>query len=174
MRDFEDTVAEFRNRIYSLSYYFLGHKEEAEDATQEALIRLWENWNKVRGTNALAWLLRVTRNVCMDVLRKRRSGHAVVSGNDFDAALATIPGNAPDPREALETSDLQEQVRKALTRIDEPYRSIVILREIQQMSYAEITEALGIPLPTVKVYLHRGRRMLREQLRERGADAYER
>jgi RNA polymerase sigma-70 factor (ECF subfamily) len=72
----------------------------------------------------------------------------------------------PSPEQQTETNEMREHIRSALTRIEEPYRSIVILREIQEMKYDEIAKSLELPLNTVKSYLYRGRRMLRNQLKE--------
>jgi len=167
MQHFRDTVERYRHRIYTLSYYYLGQSDDAEDVTQEVLIRLWKHWDRVKDTNIKAWLIRVARNACVDALRKRKSYRSMVKEEDYDVVLAKAADDRLDPRSRLEISDLREQLRRALTRLDEPYRTIVILREIQELTYAEIGEALELPLTTVKVYLHRGRRMLRDQIRER-------
>lgn len=167
MQQFRDTIEKYRHRIYTLSYYYLGKSEDAEDVTQEVLVRLWKNWEKVDGNTLQAWLVRVTRNACVDMARKRESYRAVVREENYEAVSAGAADGQPDPRALLEMSDLRQQLKLALGQIKEPYRSIVILREIQGMTYTEISEALEIPVNTVKVYLHRGRRMLRDQLRER-------
>jgi RNA polymerase sigma-70 factor (ECF subfamily) len=167
MQRFRDAVEQYRHRVYTFSYYCLGNSEDAEDVTQEVLLRLWRNWRKLNGSDPLGWLMRVTKNACVDVARKRRSYRAVVSEGDCEDVLAGAVDGRPDPRSALERSDLRGRVERALGRLDEPYRSIVILREIQGMTYAEISESLEMPMNTVKVYLHRGRRMLRDRLRER-------
>ncbi|MCK5406646.1 MAG: sigma-70 family RNA polymerase sigma factor, partial [Candidatus Krumholzibacteria bacterium] len=72
---------------------------------------------------------------------------------------------SPDTDRSVRSRELRDALESALATVDEPYRSIVVMREVQDMTYAEITEALEIPLNTVKVYLHRGRRMLRVALR---------
>ncbi len=167
MQRFRDIIEKYRHQIYNLSYYCLGKSEDAEDVTQEVLVRLWKNWEKVDNNTLQAWLMRVTRNACVDMARKRQSYRAVVTEGDYEAVSAGAADDQSDPRALLEISDLRQQLKLALGRINEPYRSIVILREIQGMTYAEISEALEIPVNTVKVYLHRARRMLRDQLRER-------
>jgi RNA polymerase sigma-70 factor (ECF subfamily) len=166
-RRFTDTVEQYRHRIYTFSHYFLGNSEDAEDVTQEVLVRLWRHWHGLDASRMQGWLTRVTRNACVDALRRRGSYRAVVSEEAYEELLDAAVSDRPDPRSVLERSDLRGQVERALGKLDEPYRSIVILREIQEMTYAEISEALDIPLNRVKVYLHRGRRTLRDQLRER-------
>jgi RNA polymerase sigma-70 factor (ECF subfamily) len=112
------------------------------------------------------WLLRVTRNASIDVLRKRNAYRNVVQEDAEGNATDGMPSLAPSPHEAVEDSDFQVHLRRALATLAEPYRSIVVLREIQDFKYEEISSALELPLNTVKVYLHRGRRKLREALKE--------
>jgi RNA polymerase sigma-70 factor (ECF subfamily) len=167
MQRFRHLVDLFGRRIFTLAYYLVGNNEDAEDVAQEVLIRLWNNRDKVDGARLPAWVARVTRNACMDHLRKQRSYRAIVSEQDGEETLSDASDQSPDPRSMLETSDLKGRIEEALGRMEEPYRSVVIMREIQGMAYAEISEALEIPMNTVKTNLHRGRQMLREQLREK-------
>ncbi|HTQ79314.1 MAG TPA: sigma-70 family RNA polymerase sigma factor, partial [Thermoanaerobaculia bacterium] len=76
------------------------------------------------------------------------------------------PSVEPDPAERAEAADFRRKLLGALGRLEEPYRSVLILREIQDLKYQEISEALNLPLNTVRVYIHRGRQRLREQLSE--------
>ena len=85
--------------------------------------------------------------------------------------LEAAPSTAPGPQNQAEGAEFRERLKKALGQLPEPHRSIVVLREIQGLAYDEIAAAVDRPLNTVKVYLHRGRKMLREQLREEAAYA---
>jgi DNA-directed RNA polymerase specialized sigma24 family protein len=136
---FEDTAQRYQRRVYSFARYLLSSREEAEDVTQEVLLRLWRHHRGVDEERLGAWLLRVTRNACYDLLRKRRQETAAGFRGRLLAALADL---------------------------GEPYKSVVILREVQGLPHREIGEALGIPEVTVRVHLHRGRRKLRERLKE--------
>ena len=167
MEQLRTIIEQYRHRIFTMCYYYLGQSEDAEDLTQEVLVRLWKHWERVHDNNVEPWLIRVTRNLCIDALRNRHSHRARITKDGFDTAVEKAPDQQPDPRSRLQLSELQEQLKLALTRISEPYRSIVILREIQHLSYTQISEILDMPLNTLKVYLHRGRRMLRDMLRER-------
>jgi len=161
---FERRVHQHRDRVYGFACYFLGDREAAQDVTQEVLIRLWKHHREVDETRLVGWLLRVTRNACIDALRRRRSTRNVM---DIDTeCLDEAAAEEASPGEATEAADFQRHLRRALDRLHDPYRSIVILREVQDLKYEEISDALGLPLNTVKVYLHRGRKMLREQLSE--------
>ncbi|HEV2853159.1 MAG TPA: sigma-70 family RNA polymerase sigma factor [Thermoanaerobaculia bacterium] len=166
---FEDTAQKYRRRVYSFARYFLSNREEAEDVTQEVLLRLWRHQDGVDEERLGAWLLRVTRNACYDLLRKRRSDATLAPGASLDEDEAReIESAEPDPQARAEAADFRRRLLEALSELGEPYKSIVILREVQGLPHREIGEALGMPEVTVRVHLHRGRKKLRERLlRER-------
>ena len=114
MDEFRNIIDQYRNLVYTMAYYSLGQEEDAEDATQEVLVRLWKHWDRVRDSNVKAWLVRVTRNACIDQLRKRRTAGRTLTGEDYETAVATTPDAAPDPRKAAEAADLKERIRQAL------------------------------------------------------------
>ncbi|MEW5702356.1 MAG: sigma-70 family RNA polymerase sigma factor [Candidatus Zixiibacteriota bacterium] len=165
MSGFQAMAEAWRDRIYSFAYYSLGSREEAEDVTQEVLVRLWQHWPTLSDGHTVPWLIRVARNACLDVHRRRQTRTAFAANHSDDCPVNPSPV-ADDPDAILERQEFRKQVETALHEIEEPYRSIVILREIETLSYAEIADALALPLNTVKVYLHRGRRRLRELLKE--------
>lgn len=161
---YERVVRQYRHRVFGLAFYLLGNREEAEDQTQEVLIRLWKNRHSVDDSRITGWLLRVTRNACIDVIRKRRSFQKnVITSTEL---TDSVPANTQQPDEAASWSLFRNQLEGALRALSEPYRSILILREIQEMKYDEIAEIMNLPLNTVKVYLHRGRKTLRALLSE--------
>lgn len=163
-RTFERVVAEEKNRIFSYALYFLANPQEAEDVTQEVLLKLWRGWDEVEIDSVAAWLTRVTRNACYDALRKRKVRRAV--HDETDDRAEQVPTSDPSAAERFETSEIGDRVRRLLAEIPEPYRSVLILREIQEYRYDEISQALEVPLNTVKAQIHRGRRMLRERLKD--------
>ena len=161
MRRFRRLCDQHLDRIYTFACYFLGNREDAEDVTQEVLIRLWERGREIEEADLPAWITRVTRNACIDALRRRPR-----AGSTGDDAFEHIASPAPGPDAEVEAAEFQQRLERALLRLPESHRAIVVLREIQGLKYEEIGEALRLPLNTVKVYLHRGRRELRELLRE--------
>jgi RNA polymerase sigma-70 factor (ECF subfamily) len=163
---FNALVDQHRHWVYTFAYYNLGNHEEAEDATQEVLIRLWNHLPELKTETIAAWLRRVTKNACIDSVRRRKAYTARVVPTGEDDVVQRAASNDPAPDVFVEASDLRGQIQEALAQIQEPYRSIVILREIQDLKYEEISECLNLPLNTIKSYLHRARRMLRDQLRE--------
>ena len=164
---FEDTAQRYQRRVYSFARYLLSSREEAEDVTQEVLLRLWRHRQGVDEERLGSWLLRVTRNACYDLLRKRRSEAAAGVVRTFDdEAAREVASGEPGPQDQAEASDFRRRLLEALADLGEPYKSVVILREVQGLPHREIGEALGIPEATVRVHLHRGRRKLRERLKE--------
>lgn len=161
--DFDAVVATHGHKVFTLAVYLLRSREEAEDVAQEVLVRLWRRGGEVAPDRIGAWLVRVTRNACIDSIRRRKREAPV----DLDGvAAADCVEGAPGPEALTHASQLGRRILKALENLSEPGRSIVVLREIQGLSYREIADALEMPINNVRVTLHRGRRRLREELRE--------
>ena len=158
-------IEEHQRRVFTLAVYLLEDREEAEDVTQEVLIQCWRRGHEVVPERLGAWLLRVTRNRCIDRIRGRRASRSRQTFQDADRMLEA-PDLKPGPEGRLRGSQLGEAICRALADLAEPYRSVVILREIQGLAYSEIADALAMPLNTVRVTLHRARRRLRHELRE--------
>ncbi len=161
---FDTAVRNHSRRVFTLAVYLLGDREEAEDVTQEVLIRLWRKGHEVDPERIGPWLTRVTRNAAIDIIRRRRMGVRALT--DAVEASTDLPEDSPGPESLAQSSQLGSRLLAALGEMSEPNRSVVILREIQGLSYREIGDALEMPLSTVRVSLHRGRRRLREELRE--------
>lgn len=164
-RHFEEAAGRHRHRVFSFALYSLGDREEAEDVTQEVLIRLWRHWDRLDTSTLEAWIARVTRNACIDAVRRRSAYRARVVAHGEEPMWHAASTEA-DPSQVAEGNELRQRIEIALTRLADPYRSILILREIQDLKYEQISDALELPLNTVKSYLHRGRRMLRDRLKE--------
>ncbi len=161
LKEFERVVSESSDRLYGYARYFLGHREEAEDVVQEVYMRLWQHRNEIDPARTNGWLISVTRNLCRDQLRRRK----VRSSVDVDSAVVEEMAGSEVATDAGAASSLfRGMLDSALRKLPDPQRSIVILREIQGLSYREIGDALELPMTTVKVYLHRGRRALRHEL----------
>lgn len=161
---FEAQVHRHKDHVYGFARYLLRSPAEAEDVTQDVLLRFWEHFDRLDEARARGWLLRVTRNACIDVLRKRRRTRDVMTVDTEGVQRAAT--RRPSPQDEAEGSDVRTHVEEALRQLDEPYRSIVTLREIHHLQYQEICEALDLPMNTVKVYLHRARKRLRHALAE--------
>jgi len=165
-RGFESIVEEHKDRAFTYACYFLGNREDAEDVIQEMLLRLWRNFRSIPEHAIGRWILRVTRNLCIDAARQKKRAQVVTTTNDGGPLLETLLRDASEnPLRALERTNLRDQIEAAIRELPEPIRSLIILREIQDLKYEDISHVMKIPLNSVKVYIHRGRRQLREKLR---------
>jgi RNA polymerase sigma-70 factor, ECF subfamily len=156
--------------VYALSRRMLADPDEAADATQEVFVRVMRSVLGFRGESAFGtWLHRVTVNVCLTMLRKRSRARAtgVAAGAlpfglpDDDSAIAA---RAPLPDEVAATHDLAGRSEAALASLPEPARTVVVLRDIEELSTKEVAELLGVSESVVKVRLHRAHARLRELL----------
>lgn len=162
---YRELVGEHRDRVYTLARALLRDREAAADVTQEVLIRLWRHLPELQG-NFSAWLARVTRNCCYDELRRRQSQHAAFGMECPAEALDDHAAGGPSPERLAASAELGRRLRTAVAELGEPYRSVILMREVQEMKYQEIAEALEIPLNTVKIQIHRARRLLRDRIEE--------
>jgi RNA polymerase sigma-70 factor (ECF subfamily) len=168
---FETALERHQRRVFSFAWYMLAHREEAEDVMQEVFIRLWRHPDVLDTDGVETWLLRVTRNACIDRLRRRRLTRALFTAEP-PAPDREPPGSrTADPEVRLLASEYSARVEHALGQLGEALRSVVVLREVQGLSYRQIADVLEIELSQVRARLHRGRRALREHLREVYVDA---
>ena len=156
---FNTLVNLHENQVFSLALQLLRDRGEAEDITQETFIKLWENLPKVDLVRARPWLLQVTRNACFDRMRRRNLERGTVSPGDE----ADVSGS---PERLLEQDQVRNRVSEAIAALDEPYRTLVILRDIQHNSYRDIERILELSADQVKVYLYRARQKLKRILNE--------
>ena len=141
--------------------------ELAEEAAQETFLSAWQGLPFFRGDSAFStWLYRLASNACVDLLRKegRHQGPSL----DDEAVSAEVPDTRPTPEAAAEQKELRAQIEAGLRTLSPEHREVLILREIQQLSYDEIADALSLDLGTVKSRISRGRRQLRNFLMEQG------
>lgn len=158
LNEYQQVVEQHRQRVYSFAHYSLRAREDAEDVTQEVFIKLWQHWRKIDHSKIGAWLMRVAHNAVIDKVRKAKTGDSQL---DVYAEVEE-QGESSDPGNEIDRAEFKNQLQGAIKALDEPFRSIVILRDIQGLSYTEIQESLGMSESQVKVYLHRSRRKLRE------------
>ncbi len=159
-RRFRSLVKEHQGQLFSLAYHLLGQSAEAEDVVQDVMVKLWQHLSGLEAERVKPWLLRVTRNACLDLLRRRRYSQAYVS----QAAGGDAVVVSETPLDRLASSDLGQRLAQAIRELDEPFCSLVVLRDVEELNYQEIGEALDLSESQVKVYLHRARRKLRKRL----------
>jgi RNA polymerase sigma-70 factor (ECF subfamily) len=146
--------------VYSLARYLLGNTADAEDAAQEAFLRAFRHFDTFRGVAIKPWLFAILRNVCWSI-RKSSARFAAPLDDDDDRAapLWSAEGETPEA-EVLRQRDSTE-VRRLLDELPLAFREVLVLREIDDLSYREIAEIVGVPVGTIMSRLARGRAMLR-------------
>ncbi len=164
---FERLVTENEKLVYSLAFKMTGSREDAMDLSQEAFLRAYSNINSFRGGSRFSvWLYRLTYNICADFLRRKRPD--AVSLVNEEGETLDVTDDAPGPDEQAEAKERREAVRRAVASLPEDKRQVIVMREFSGMDYAEIAEALGISVGTVKSRLSRARESLAEILRTDG------
>ncbi len=157
-------VRRSQGRVYGLAYHYLGSVEDARDVAQEAFVRAYRQLGSFEGDRFMAWLLRITRNLCIDELRRRKA-RPPAEDLRADAAAGAAPRDAaPDPEQAWLTDARRRLVYRALQRLDGANREVILLKDIQGLKLGEIAGMLGLPVGTVKSRAHRARLELARQV----------
>ncbi len=139
---------------------------DAEDVTQETLIRIWQNIDKVKMTAVRAWVMKTTHNLCIDYLRKRKTSYQKEYSLDEEFVVNALnKDESENPFLKVHIKMMTSKVKEAIKKLPENLRSVFILYELQGMKYKEISNSLNMPLNTVKVNLLRARKKLQEDLK---------
>ncbi len=158
---FRTLVNQNQRIVYSYAFHILANKSDAEDAAQDAYERLWKHMNKLQQQNELtqeagkAWLLHVVRNLCIDKLRLRKP----VSVENIEDLECDNANNQPVAM--LAKKQLSSWLSNAIEKLKEPYRSLIILADLQQRTIKDVASSLDLNENQAKVYIHRGRKQLR-------------
>jgi RNA polymerase sigma-70 factor, ECF subfamily len=164
-----EIVELYKDKVYQISYRMLGNRHEAEDIAQEAFIRAFINIHSFNiDLKFSTWLFRIATNLCIDRIRKKKPDYyldAEVAGTDGLNMYSQIPSRTDMPEKELESLELEETIQKEILKLPEKYRTVIVLKYIEELSLIEISEILNLPIGTVKTRIHRGREALRKQLR---------
>jgi len=161
LRRFEEQISPHLKSAYNLAKWLTRSHEDAEDIVQEAFLRAFSAFESFRGEDAKPWLLTIVRNTSMTWLKRNRNAGATIG---LEEALEDPVERSPDPEEGLLISSDRQQVRQALEQLPLDFREVVILREMEGLSYKEISTTVGVPIGTVMSRLSRGRDWLRRIL----------
>jgi RNA polymerase sigma-70 factor (ECF subfamily) len=166
---FGEIVEIFKDKIFQLVYRMTGNAHEAEDVAQEAFIRAYININSYDINRKFStWLYRIATNLTIDRIRKKKPDYyldAEVAGTDGLTMYSQVAADIALPEEEVESMELQGEIQKQILKLPDKYRSVIVLKYIDELSLNEISEILEIPVGTVKTRIHRGREALRQQLR---------
>lgn len=166
-QDFVVLMQQNQGHIYRLAFHLLGNAEEAKDAVQETFVKAWKRLGTLRRETSRAWLSKITVNLCLDWLRRRKFRGDFPEEKDEppDGFEYQLPDPGPDPLDQCLSEEMQTRVRRAISNLAPKYRAVVILRDLEGLSYREISEMLNVEVSKVKSNLFRGRRELKEILR---------
>ncbi|MBI1910928.1 MAG: sigma-70 family RNA polymerase sigma factor [Deltaproteobacteria bacterium] len=163
---FEEIICRHQDRIYNICRYMLINPSDAQDAAQEVFIKLYENLSGFSPSPYFSsWLYRIAFNTCID--HKRRPVHEYLNraspdGDDF----ALDESSAPWPDKSLESKELNSAIFKAIAGLSEKLKTVILLKDIEGLSYEEIAEALDISMGTVKSRISRAREELKKALKD--------
>ena len=158
---FEEAVLPHLDAAYNLARWLTRDERDAEDVVQEAYLRAFRFFSGFRGGDARAWLMRIVRNTCYTWLHANRP---LQDATEFDENLFPPDSRAPNPEEVVLQNDNAALLRKALEKLPPNSREVLILRELEGMSYREIADITGMPVGTVMSSLSRARGRLRQVL----------
>lgn len=165
---FEELIRQYEKKVYSLCARMCGNAEDAEEAAQDAFLALWRGIDRFRQESSLStWIYRLASNACIDLMRRKKKGAGSVSLDDEELFVDAVDP-APQPHEEAERRETQRLLQEGLLSLPAEYRSILLLREIEGLSYSEISAALDLELGTVKSRISRGRTLLRNSLSVNG------
>ena len=167
LESFETLVQRHGDVVYRVAARIVG-RDDAHDVSQDAFLRAFHRLDRFRGTAPFrSWLLQITQNVALDYLARRRRQPTGPLGDDDSAA---DPDPHRQPVSTLERAERQERLERKLSLLRPDYRSLLVLRDLEDLSYDEIAQALDMPLGSVKGRLHRARGDLIELLRNNTYD----
>ena len=174
---FDRFVEHFRARIFQYSWLMCGHREDAEEVAQETLLRVFENFNQLRQPERVrAWVLRIAKNFCL--MKRRRSQFAPERELSLDAYMPALDRDGGHvklqiadwsslPEDRMLQSELRQVLDKAVAGLPDTYRSVMLMRDVEELSTEEAAQVLDLSIDVVKTRLHRARLAIRQEL-----DAY--
>jgi len=165
--NFEEAVLPHLDAAYNLARWLTRNEHDAQDVVQEAYLRAFRFFDGFHGANARAWLLTIVRNTCFTWLRHNRSPE--LSG-DFDEAVREKESDEPDPETQQVLKVRAQLVNSAIEKLPIEFREVMVLRELEELSYKEIAVVTGVPIGTVMSRLARARKRLHDSLRELSPD----
>ena len=160
-QDFRRLILPHLDGAYDLARYLTRDPVLSEDVVQDAVLRAFRAFGQFRGSSPRAWLFAIVRNCCRTAQARSGGGLSLVVPDD---AVDEQPDDALNPEESAARESDIERVRAAIEAIPEPFREAVVLRDLEDLSYAEIAEVTGVPVGTVMSRLSRGRGLLAKAL----------
>jgi RNA polymerase sigma-70 factor (ECF subfamily) len=158
--EFKLLVMPYSSRLYRMAFRLMNNREEAEDIVQEVYVKLWGMRNELKNYNSLEALsVRITRNLCLDHLRRRKVNQDAMKVEEFKKA-----GHSLSPDHQMEQKENIELIHTLIAALPEPQRSLVHLRHLEEKEYDEIAEMVNMNVNAIRVAISRARKQMREML----------
>ncbi|QUH21149.1 RNA polymerase sigma factor [Alkaliphilus sp. B6464] len=169
---FEQLIAAHQKKAFNIAYRILGNLEDANDVTQEALIKAYKGIRKFNGKSSFStWLYTIVNNACIDFIRKNRKTNVTYLDREYETEEGSYKlqmyGNEETPEELFEKKEVQKLVHEAINKLSYEHRRIIVLRDIEQFSYQEISQILNCSEGTVKSRINRARSNLKMLIKEK-------
>jgi RNA polymerase sigma-70 factor, ECF subfamily len=173
-RAFDELVRRYRDKVYRLSYKILRHEEDAAEALQDAFLSAYRGLKNFKVESTFStWLYRIATNASLMKYRRRREGHVSLEQSqspDGSGEPLQIPDWSAQPLGDLLNSETREVMQEGIAKLPEELRTVFVLRDIEELSNAEVAEILNLSVAAVKSRLHRARIFLRDRLNRYFAD----
>jgi len=168
---FEKLVEGYQKKVFNIALRLIGSHDDASEAAQEVFVKVFKSINKFKGEAAFStWIYSITRNVCMDELRKKKNKNVVSLDEEIKLpdgdVKREVEDDKPTPEVITEKNELRAVVRKAILSLSEDHKTMIVLRDLQGMSYEEISKVFKCPEGTVKSRINRARQALKEKLKD--------
>jgi len=160
VRSFELTMWPHMRAAYNLARWLVRNDQDAEDIVQDSFLKAYKAQESFRGSDSRVWMLSIVRNTALDFLRRYKSRSAV----SLEDQVHEPADHTADPERELLESTRREQVREAISHLEPEFREVIVLREMEGLSYKEIASVLSIPMGTVMSRLSRARNLLLVEL----------
>ncbi|CAM3083568.1 RNA polymerase sigma factor SigW [Paenibacillus lupini] len=167
-RAFAELVGLYQDKLFHMAYRMLYNRQEAEDVVQETFLRVYKNLERYdESLKFSTWIYRIATNLCIDRLRKRKPSYSLDAESTDHEGLdgySMIPSDNRTPESELLLTETQRIIHESIDSLPPKYKTIMMLRYIQEMSLQEISDVLDMPVTTIKTRVHRGREFLRKKL----------
>lgn len=169
---YRELLDRYQRPVFSLVYRMVRDRELAEDLAQETFVKVFNHLDRFDPKYKFSsWIFKIASNLAIDTLRKREpvtvsldgSRHASTA-DEVEATRITVESKDENPEEFLEAKELGQEIERAIGLLRPEYRTAILLRHVEGRAYEEIAEVMGVPLGTVKTFIHRARTELRETL----------
>lgn len=175
IESFEKLIKDYQIYAYNIAYRILGNEEDAKDATQEALIKVYKSINKFQMKSSFStWLYRIVANTAKDFLKERGVEKYSIDGDEkSEKAKLEIADQSFNPETIYARNESSKIIQESIEKLPKDSRIALVLRDIQGFTYEEISEIITVPIGTVKSRIARGRSQLKKILTVEGRDGYE-